>query len=351
MTINIILPVLANSGGADVIYKYSEMMTKKGHDVIIYKPLWSFDYKRYPWYLVNKIHQLYCTAKNLTRVFHKEHSIDKYIFTASDAFIRDADVIIATSWPTSFCVNKLSLKKGKKFYFVQGFEIWDNEEYGLKSYMLPLNKIVISAWINNKLKERLKIGPFPVVYNGIDTEKFSNSNKIYKKNGEQIRCLMLNHTLKKKGVEDGVRAFERAKEYCPNMVLESFGLCEKGNLPDYVKYTRNPSKTELVEMYNRSDIFIFPSREEGWGLTPLEAMACQCAVVGTNTGFVIDFGEHGINMMISDPGDINGLANNIVRLAEDRELLEKISERGKMLAQGLSWDKSCNDLENILCGR
>ena len=348
MTVNIILPALAKSGGADVIYKYTEMLAKKGYDIIIYKPIWSFNYRRYAWNVKNRIHQVYCTVKNFARIFHKKQQFDKFIPWLSDYFIRDADILIATSWPTSFSVNKLKPCKGKKIYFIQGFEIWDNEEYGLKSYMLPLNKIVISTWINDQLKEHLNIGPFPIVYNGLDTVKFSNSSKVYRNNGEAMHCLILNHRLVKKGVADGVKAFELAKEKYPNMILESFGFCDNRNLPAYVKYTQNPSQKKLVEIYNHSDIFIFPSQGDGWGLTPLEAMACQCAVVGTRTGFVLDLGKHGINMMISELGDVNGLAENIIRLVNDSELLRKISEQGKEMTQNLSWSNSCDKFDQVL---
>lgn len=75
-------------------------------------------------------------------------------------------------WATAYKVNNLSTNAGKKLYFIQGFEIWDNKELGLKSYELPLNKIVISSWINKQLDEYIGIGPFPVIYYGIDTDTF-----------------------------------------------------------------------------------------------------------------------------------------------------------------------------------
>ena len=333
MKINIILPMLAKSGGADVIYKYTELLTAHGHDVVIYKPVVAFNLRRYKSRLTNRIHQLYCSLKGISKIGKKRNPEDQYIPTVSDLFIRDADITMATSWPTSFCVNKLSASKGKKVYFIQGFEVWDNKEYGLRSYKLPLNKIVISTWINQQLKENLGIGPFPVVYNGMDTEKFTNPNKGYRQDGKTIHCLMLNHLLSKKGVDDGIKAFELAK---------------REDLPDYVMYTQDPSQNEIVEMYKRADIFIFPSKAEGWGLTPLEAMACRCAVVGTRTGFVLDLGQHGVNMMISEPEDVEELARNIVRLAKDTELLKKISEKGLELAKKLSWQESYNKFVNIL---
>ena len=96
-----------------------------------------------------------------------------------------------------------------------------------------------------------------------------------------------------------------------------------------------------------ADIFIFPSLEEGWGLTPLEAMACGCAVVATKTGFVIDLGENGKNMMISEPGDIQGMVDNIFYMLQ-KDNLEKISIEGYKLASSLSWTRACQKFIDCL---
>lgn len=348
MKINIILPMLAKSGGSAVIYRYVEILRNQGHDIIVYKPIISFNMRRYPSRIKNYIHKLYCTCKGIPRIFSRNNIVDRFIPIVSDMFIRDADIVIATSWPTTFSVNKLKNKKGKKIYFIQDFEIWDNEEFGLKSYLLPLNKIVISSWINQQLKDKLNLGPYPIVFNGLDKDSFKNLNKIYNNHGKPIRCLMLNHVSEKKGINDGIRAFEIARNIYPNIVLESFGLCSNRNLPYHVKYTQNPTRQELVELYCNSDIFIFPSHTEGWGLTPLEAMACKCAVVGTNTGFVHDLGKNGINMLISECGDINDISQNIVKLAKNPKLREKISEEGFATASQLDWYSSAMVLENLL---
>lgn len=44
----------------------------------------------------------------------------------------NADYIIATAWPTAYDVAKLSDKKGKKYYFIQDFEVWDDKKGGCK---------------------------------------------------------------------------------------------------------------------------------------------------------------------------------------------------------------------------
>ncbi len=348
MKINIILPAIGHSGGIDVVYKYVEILTLWGHNIIVYKQIKAPNMHRYNSQLKNYVHQIYCSLKAVKAANKKIYKYDRFVFEINNNSIREADVIIATSWPTTFKVNKLANSKGKKYYFIQDYEIWDNKIYGIKSYEFPLNKIVISSWINKKLKEELDIGPFPIVLNGLDLKKYHNNNKIYKMPGASFQFLMLNHRLKKKGIQNGIEVFERIKQRYPNSKLKMFGMCPRGNLPEYIDYIQNPSQDLIVKMYSTSDIFIFPSLEEGWGLTPLEAMACECAVVATRTGFVLDLGKHEDNMMISNPGDIEDMVNNIEKLINDTKLLKKISCNGKKTANQLNWEDSCEKLLKIL---
>lgn len=119
---------------------------------------------RYSSKFKNTVHQVYCTVKTFFEKEKYKHNVDCFVWKISNNSIRDADVTIATAWPTAFEVNKLAEPKGKKFYFIQDYEIWDNAEIGKKSYQLPLNKIVISTWINNCLQRDLKIGPYRKIY-------------------------------------------------------------------------------------------------------------------------------------------------------------------------------------------
>ncbi len=104
----------------------------------------------------------------------------------------------------------------------------------------------------------------------------------------------------------------------------------------------------MKELYTTSDIFIFPSKEEGWGLTPLEAMKCGSVVVGTSTGFVLDLGVDKKNMMISKINDINMMVNNIIYLMENIEEYNIIRKNGYELANSLKWEKSFEKFQNIL---
>ena len=345
MKINFVVPSIGHSGGINVIYKYVDLLSKNGNDVNIYKEIKSFNMHRYSNRTKNKIHQIYCSIKAIIASFSPKEN-DKFVWKISDKSVRNADVVIATSWPTAYVVSKLSIEKGKKYYFIQDFEVWDNRKLGLESYRLPLKKIVISSWINKQLHDKLNIGPFPIVYNGIDTKIFHKLKVA--RNKSRTSFLMLNHALKKKGVKNGLKVFEKISSKYNNCELKMFGNCDGSNLPDYVKYYQNPSKEKLVQLYSSSDIFIFPSLEEGWGLTPLEAMACGCAVVGTQTGFVLDLGVHKINMMISNPGDCEEMVRNIEELLENPKTFETVKKGGMELASKLRWECSVNYLETLL---
>ncbi len=274
MKVNFILPGLGDSGGIRVVKKYAQMLNDKEIDTVIYCSILTDNLHRYRSRVLNLAHQLYCTIKTITTM--SNNSGVKWVPFICDSFIRKADHSIATMWTTAYKVNRLSEKCGKKWYFVQDFEIWDSREYGLKSYKLPLSKIVISTWINEQLKKELGLGPFPVVYNGLDTSAF-NAQKRTKHEG--ITFLMLNHSLEKKGVKQGLEVYRKIHERHPNTKMRAFGMCSKDNLPSDVEYFQNPDKETLLSLYRDTDIFIFPSLSEGCGLTPLEAMACGCIVV------------------------------------------------------------------------
>ena len=270
------------------------------------------------------------------------------VFKLKNKYIRDAEFAIATAWPTAYDVNSLEQIKGRKIYFVQDYEVWDSEAAAKKTYDMPLFKIVISNWINKKLKEqRSKTGV--IVHNGLDCTKFYPDDTVPKQRSDiaPTNCLMLYHKLEKKGVHDGVNAFEFARKKVKNLSLELFGMEAPVGLEDYA-FHKSPNVEELRRLYNWADIFIFPSKNEGWGLTPIEAMACGCAVVGTNTGCMIDLGVNEKNALIVQPEDVEGLSNAIVKLAENPKLRSEIARNGLETARMLDWHNATELFEKCM---
>lgn len=346
MRVNFILPGLGDSGGIQVVKKYAELFHKKGIDVVIYSSVIADDLHRYPGILKNKAHQIYCTCKTWKAKKSNTKYYTQWVPIISDRCIREADATIATTWASAYKVAKLNQKCGKKYYFIQDYEVWDNKELGEQSYKLPLHHIVIAKWIDKILTEQLGSTPADIVYNGIDTEFFHPVQK--KEDHDEVRCLMLYHTLSKKGVDDGIKAFKRAKSQYPQLSLSMFGMYKKPEIDYLDHYYRDPKREELRNLYQQADMFIFPAREEGWGLTPLEAMACGCPVVGTDVGCMTELGIDGENVLLSGTNDVDGLTANIVKLARDISLRAEISENGLKTVCKLSWEKSAEKFIDIL---
>ena len=104
----------------------------------------------------------------------------------------------------------------------------------------------------------------------------------------------------------------------------------------------------LVNLYNESDIFLFPSLEEGWGLTVVEAMASGCAVVGTNTGCLLEIGRNKYNCMKSNPKDVDSMVENVIEIMKNDKLFFKLIQQGKETAKNLDWNKSLAQFEKAI---
>lgn len=92
---------------------------------------------------------------------------------------------------------------------------------------------------------------------------------------------------------------------------------------------------DLPALYSLADAFVFPSFYEGFGLAPLEAMACGTPVVASDAGALPEVLRDAA--LFVEPTDADALANAIVRIVEDRELRDGLIEKGKARAERYSW--------------
>ncbi len=107
-----------------------------------------------------------------------------------------------------------------------------------------------------------------------------------------------------------------------------------------VKHVGSCSDEDLNHFYNAADVFVFPSFYEGFGLPPLEAMACGTPVVSSNrTSLPEVVGEAGI---LIDPEDVSALAKRIEQVLADRRLARELSERGLAHVAQFSWENTAN---------
>lgn len=106
-------------------------------------------------------------------------------------------------------------------------------------------------------------------------------------------------------------------------------------LEDKVRFLGRVSELELITLYSLADIFAFPSFFEGFGIPPLEAMACGTPVITSNTSSLPE--AAGDAAILIDPHDTNAIASALIRLLEDEQLREDMRQKGYRQAQRYTW--------------
>lgn len=117
------------------------------------------------------------------------------------------------------------------------------------------------------------------------------------------------------------------------------GLASQAGLDeDELVLTGYVSDDELVMLYNMADLFVFPSKHEGFGLPVLEAMACGAPVIGSNATSVPEV--IGNEDALFDPLQPAAIAAKLEQLMSDDALRERLREQGLAQARTFSWDRS-----------
>lgn len=89
-----------------------------------------------------------------------------------------------------------------------------------------------------------------------------------------------------------------------------------------------------------ADCCIFPSYREGLGLAGLEAMACGIPLIASDNRGTREYMKHEINGIVCNPDDIEGFANAISRIKEDKAFADRIAREGLKTVQNFSVEKS-----------
>ncbi len=98
---------------------------------------------------------------------------------------------------------------------------------------------------------------------------------------------------------------------------------------------------DLPNLYRAADVFVYPSLYEGFGMPPLEAMACGCPVICSTSG---SLGEVvGNAAAIVDPQNINSIANQLGLLANDENLRERLCQAGFARARQFDWNHTARE--------
>lgn len=248
--------------------------------------------------------------------------------------------IFAGGWETSFFVNEFKKAPiSNKFYIIHHAED-DNSHSGAlnssasASYKLPLRKIVI----NRDMYKRFQREDPILIKDGIDLDKF----KLYKLFEQRKNTIMFPlREFESKGAEYALKMAELIHTCSPNIKFISFGDYNS-KVPSYIDHHGVCSDSELIQLYNKSAIFVLPSLIEGFSIPTAQAMACGCVPVVTNCGGVTEYVSNGINGIIVPLKDSDALKEAVLYLIENPELMKRLSNNGQQTIQGFSLSSMYN---------
>ncbi|MCJ7547015.1 MAG: glycosyltransferase family 4 protein [Deltaproteobacteria bacterium] len=250
---------------------------------------------------------------------------------------------IITIFDLSFLINPEWFSK--KFYYYYQFLIPKIAKNSLKI-------ITISEFSKKEIIRLLHIPEqkIKVIYCGVDT-KFRQKISVNEllKNRPKNYILSVLSLEPRKNIHNLILAFKKIG--LPDIQLILVGsrsnVFANNKLKDIIHSKKNIfftgylSDDELIRLYSEAKLFVYPSYYEGFGLPPLEAMACGCPVVVSNAASLPEV--CGDAAQYIDPYNVESIAEGINKVLTDEPLRQSLIEKGLERARLFSWEKSAQE--------
>ena len=233
-------------------------------------------------------------------------------------------------------------------------------------YLLPLilrksQKIIaISEYTKKDLVEtyKLKSDLIEVVYNGFDSNIFypQQNHEILRKYNLDKYLLYVGDMRFYKNLERCLTAFDvlnlkdykfvitgKKDDFFYPQIKDKVNQLSNRNQIVFLDYV--PLK-DLPSLYSMAQCLVFASLYEGFGLPVLEAMACGCPVITSNTTSLPEVG--GDSVLYVDPLKINEIAEAMQQVITNKNLRQKLRDCGKERAKLFSWEKTAKGIESVI---
>ena len=187
--------------------------------------------------------------------------------------------------------------------------------------------------------------PIHVIHNFVNCDLYRRDEQAVERRvefaepGERLLVHLSNFRPVKR-VTDVVEIFDRVQKKIPaRLMMMGDGpdrraaerlACEKG-IHGKIHFM---GKQDMIhEKLAMADVMLLPSEMESFGLAALEAMACKVPAIATNVGGVAELVDHGLNGLLYEVGDVDGMAAGALSLFKDRERLEEMRQASRVTAQ------------------
>jgi glycosyltransferase involved in cell wall biosynthesis len=199
---------------------------------------------------------------------------------------------------------------------------------------------------NNLLKQGFRSAKVKQIYLGIDTAKFACSRTVTNTVGDRRLVIGMIARFQKVKAQDlfvqcvdrlirsgqgeslqfvmvGGNTFGNPED--ATYTQEVYRYIEEHGLDKYIE--RLGERKDIPELLSRFDILVVPSRNESFGMVIVEAMAARCAVIASNCDGPTEIIQHNDNGLLFPVGQVEGLAQAIADLTQDRDRRRQIADR------------------------
>ncbi len=178
-----------------------------------------------------------------------------------------------------------------------------------------------------------------------------------------VRFVICNKWMKKVyGVDLLIEAFSRIKDYARTqklkLVLTGSGqdikimrqLVADLDLKDLVIFTEYLEQEDIVSLLSASDLAVYPSRSESFGVSILEALAVGVPIIATNVGGIPEVTNYGEHARLIERPDAQLLAREIISYFSSKPQVDRqiSQERGKAFALQFKWSKCLDNMAKKL---
>lgn len=275
------------------------------------------------------------------------------------------DIIICSD--PLFCLFMPLIKSPKLYRFIQAddYRIFDDGMIIGKGIALDVyKKICLISYRNKRIKyifnstyvyenychnaQRFDV-PFLLVHPALNRKIFNSNSR--SKSTSQIVISLVARKHPSKGLSTFINVWKdlscRYKKAVSKVILISHDdlSCFDTDGMDIVV---PKSDMDIVDVYRKSDVFISTSWREGFGLPPLEAMACGCAVICSDAGGINEYARKDNNCLIFKPKDELALKQALIRVIEDENLRNTLMAEGIESTMAFTWENSAKQLLDII---
>ena len=243
---------------------------------------------------------------------------------------------------------------------------WQNAFYRLveKKYLKSVDGFIFNSKTTQGVVNSLVGNDQPSIVAYPPTDRFGKpipeGEIIQRAKTDEFRILFLGNVIYRKGVHT---LLEAIKHLDARVHIDIVGstmsepiyirliqeIIERNHLSSSVLLHGVLDKQPLVEKLKQSHVLVVPSSYEGFGIVYLEGMGFGLPAIGTTAGAASEVIEHGHTGYLIAPDDSKSLAEDLIFLTEDRDLLTRLSlnARARYLRQP-SWTETATSIRDFL---